>query len=194
MPRRDLTEERTEQILDALERCVARFGLGGPSLERIAEEAGMKRSILRHYVGNREDIVLAMAERLASRYREQLLDMRKYVGDSNRVPRLLECLFPREGTSRFSEVVLVEALIAEAEAVPRVGELMTSTVVETIDVVRDLLCLEFPDAGRKVVWEVAYGVVGISFNHQSLAILSLPSRFGRAAWSAARALIETLGM
>ncbi|MEM7233345.1 MAG: helix-turn-helix domain-containing protein, partial [Planctomycetota bacterium] len=72
MPRRDLTKERTEQILDALERCVVHFGLGGTSLERIAEEAEMKRSILRHYVGNRDDLIVAMAERLAARYRRQL--------------------------------------------------------------------------------------------------------------------------
>ena len=32
MPRRDLTEERTEQILEAYERCVARFGLEGTHL------------------------------------------------------------------------------------------------------------------------------------------------------------------
>ena len=53
MGRPDLTEVRTAEILDAFERCVARFGLEGSSLERDAEEAGMKRSILRHYIGNR---------------------------------------------------------------------------------------------------------------------------------------------
>ena len=41
MGRPNLTEVRTSEILDAFERCVARFGLEGSSLERVAEEAGI---------------------------------------------------------------------------------------------------------------------------------------------------------
>ena len=64
MPRPDLTEQRTAEILDAFERCIVRHGLDGSSLEKIGEEAGMKRPILRHYVGNREALVMALAERV----------------------------------------------------------------------------------------------------------------------------------
>jgi hypothetical protein len=30
------------------------FGLEGSTLERVAEHAGMKRSVVRHYLGNRD--------------------------------------------------------------------------------------------------------------------------------------------
>ena len=60
MGRPNLTEVRTAEILDAFERCVARYGLEGSSLERVAEEAGVKRSILRHYIGNRDEMITGL--------------------------------------------------------------------------------------------------------------------------------------
>ena len=38
MPRPSVKAERTEEILDAFERCVARYGVEGSTLERIAEQ------------------------------------------------------------------------------------------------------------------------------------------------------------
>ena len=34
------------------------------SLEKVADQAGMKRPIIRHYVGNRDDLILALTERV----------------------------------------------------------------------------------------------------------------------------------
>ena len=63
MPRRSLKEERRSQILDAFEICVARYGVEGATLERVAEEAGLARPLIRHNVGNREDLLDALLER-----------------------------------------------------------------------------------------------------------------------------------
>jgi hypothetical protein len=41
------------QILDAYEECVLQFGLEATSLEAIADQARIKRSVVRHYMGNR---------------------------------------------------------------------------------------------------------------------------------------------
>ena len=69
MGRPSLAEQRKEEILDAFGRCVAKFGLEGSSLEKIAEEAGMRRSILRHYLGNRDEMVIALAKKVIGEYR-----------------------------------------------------------------------------------------------------------------------------
>ena len=79
MPRPSLKEQRTEEILDAFERCIHRVGLSGSSLEVIAEEAGMKRSILRHYIGNRDDILEALAARTISRYQSETDELMDYL-------------------------------------------------------------------------------------------------------------------
>ena len=51
-------DDRYEQIMQALIRCVARYGVEGASLAQIAEEAGLKRPLVRHHLGNREDMEL----------------------------------------------------------------------------------------------------------------------------------------
>jgi len=193
MPRPSLAAERTSQILDAMERCVARFGLEGTSLEEVAREAGVKRSILRHYVGNREDLVRAMALRFAERYQEQLRELNEFVGDSPRIERLLDSLFPPTTEDRFRDVLIVEALIAAADQDDEIRSLMAETVENSIATVRDILRLEVPTADARRAWDIAYGVVGIYFNHESLHPLALPRRHRTAARNSARLLIESLG-
>ncbi|MEM7164564.1 MAG: helix-turn-helix domain-containing protein [Planctomycetota bacterium] len=191
MPRRDLTEERTEQILAAYERCVARFGLEGTSLERVAEEAEVKRSLLRHYVGNRDDLVLAMAERFGQRYRDQLQAMTQHIREGQ-TRDLLDILFAKTSSGDVHDVLIMEALIVASGQFDEIRALVSLLVEETINAVRDQLRLTFPRADAKNVWTIAYGVVAIYFNLESLAPLRLPRRHRSSARSAAGALIETL--
>ena len=67
MARPSKAEERKEQILDAFERCVVRTGLQGITLEKVAREAELPRSLVRHFVGNRDEMVEAVFERFMRR-------------------------------------------------------------------------------------------------------------------------------
>jgi AcrR family transcriptional regulator len=67
MARPSKAEERKEQILDAFERCVVLEGIQGVTLEKVAKEAGLPRSLVRHFVGNRDDMVAAVFDRFALR-------------------------------------------------------------------------------------------------------------------------------
>ncbi len=192
MPRKDLTKERTEQILDALEHCVERFGIGGTSLEQVAQEAGVKRSLIRHYIGNREDLILAMAKRLTTKYASQMRWLADSLRGPKRIDSLLNALFPKEPVGSFRDVIVVEQLIAAAPEFPEIRGLMTSLVEGTIEGIRDQLGLAYPGPDPRTAWTIAHGVVGIYFNHHSLAPLQLPSRHRTAARFSARALIETL--
>ncbi|NJM06754.1 TetR/AcrR family transcriptional regulator [Candidatus Gracilibacteria bacterium] len=71
MGRKSLAEERREDILAAFERCIARYGIDVP-LEQIADEAGVKRSLIRHYLGNRDELVEQVIERIAVEYPRQV--------------------------------------------------------------------------------------------------------------------------
>ena len=65
--RRSLASTRRPQILRAFEACVLRYGLEGSSLERIAQEAGVRRSLIRHYFGNRNELTEALIEGVIER-------------------------------------------------------------------------------------------------------------------------------
>ena len=62
-----LAESRRAQILDAYEECVLQFGMEARSLEAIADQAGIKRSVVRHDMGNRAELRRAFVERIISR-------------------------------------------------------------------------------------------------------------------------------
>jgi len=188
-----LTAERTAQILDAFERCVARYGLEGSSLERVAEEAGVKRSILRHYVGNRDDLILALGERVIAKYRSDIGELIGSVTSKGRVNKLLEFFFPDQPFETIESTLIVESLIAAAEKYPRIRELKTEYIEELVATTADQLRQEYPTVTRQQCWAVAYGVVCICFNQESLVPLQLPNKFLQAARNSARRLIESLG-
>jgi len=192
MGRPNLTEVRTKEILDAFESCVARYGLEGSSLERVADAANMKRSILRHYIGNRDDLVTALAERVTANFRTGLQEYFADTSVSDRIRRVLVFLFPDQPSSSTESVLVVEALIAAGDKYPNVRELMLSYVEDLIKQITRELVAVFPSANRQRCWEVAYGIVSICFNQESLAPLGLTPKYLKAARSSARILIQSL--
>lgn len=192
MPRPDLTEERTALILDAFARCVARQGLDATSLENVADEAGVKRSILRHYIGNRDDLVLALAQRSITRYRADVVTMIESLPETRPAHALLDYLFWDHGMDSADDVQVVEAMIAAAGRDERIRALVKAWVDEFIQAVADTLHRHFPGADKSRCWSAAYGVVGIYNNHESLVQLRLPDTYRRAGRAAAEALVETL--
>lgn len=57
MGRRSLAKERRAQIIAVTINCMAVHGFAGTTLERIAEMASMTRGHVRHYVGNRDNLL-----------------------------------------------------------------------------------------------------------------------------------------
>ncbi|MEM8668167.1 MAG: TetR/AcrR family transcriptional regulator [Planctomycetota bacterium] len=192
MGRPDLTEQRTAEILDAFERCVGRYGLEGSSLERIAEEAGMKRSILRHYVGNRDDLVVALTHRVVAKYRMGLKELRDSIRANKRIDDLIECLLPNRTHATGESILVIEALIAASEHYEEVREHMSRYMDDVVSLMTEQLQLEFPKRSKSECWSVAYGVVCIWFNQESLVTLDLPAKYLKSARISMRALIESL--
>lgn len=72
MARPRLSDQRQEEILAAFEACVVRQGLEKTTLEDVAQAAGQQRSLVRHFAGNRSDMVAALIERMVRRSEERL--------------------------------------------------------------------------------------------------------------------------
>jgi TetR/AcrR family transcriptional repressor of bet genes len=59
--RPSVADARRRQILEAAIRCLSNRGLAASTLDGIAAEAGMARGHVRHFVGNRDEILTAAA-------------------------------------------------------------------------------------------------------------------------------------
>ena len=192
MGRPSLVAERTTEILDAFERCIVRFGIESSSLERIAEEANMKRSILRHYVGNRDDLVAALADRVTQQYRELFDEYVAGHSDLEPVQQLIGFLFPAKPLSTAQSLWVLESLIAISATSADIRRKMFDYVDGLVERSATMLHQSYTNASKKDCWTVAYGVVSICFNQESLAALEPPSKYARAAEAAAWALVRTL--
>ena len=196
MGRPDLSGPRRDQILDALERCVARDGLAGTSLDAIAAEAGVKRQLIRHYLGNRDEVVRAFGRRLVARLRADVEAMTAALPGRDRVAAMLEMLFggaPGSAGDSAASVLLLESMIASAEREPEFSELVAGYVEALVDAIGAELRRERPGASASDVRDVASGIVGLCFHDVSLRPLGPPWGDGRTALAAARRLVSTLG-
>ena len=191
MPRKSLAGERTEQILDAFERCVVKYGLEGSSLEKIGEEAGMKRTILRHYIGNRKDLIHALCDRVVERWEWQLAHLKKTPFAEGEGKKFVDYLF-LSGKETGDSILVAESLIASAEMFPEVGESMKESISNYTKVLSEHLKKITPRATPQNCWQVAYGILAIIFNEVSLVTLHLPPKFQQASRKAALRLVESL--
>lgn len=92
MGRPSLAAERTEQIVLAACRCVARYGLDEATLEQISLESGLSRGHIRHYVGSRDNLMNLVWARVS----ETFLSRLTHVGTADpheHVERLLDHLY-----------------------------------------------------------------------------------------------------
>lgn len=192
MARPSLKEQRSKEILDAFARCVARYGVEGSTLDRIAEEAGVKRTLLRHYIGNRDDLIAALGARVEADFMVRTEALFDALPPTGRVEWLIEALFHTDSQSSAEDVAVAQALISASDLYPDIAKSLRAWVLSFDSLIVGELAASYPDAREADIQAVAFGLLGIYLNADALAPLGLPRRFGAAAKTAARKLVETL--
>ena len=191
MPRPSKKAERTEEILDAFERCVARFGVEGSTLERVAEEAGLQRSLLRHYVGNRDELLQALLDRFFAKSNRQTTSLFDALPTTNRANVLINYLFDESfSDTHFAQVA--QGLVAAAPNHDKLQSRVRAWVLKFVDSIADEVHQSFPKATPEEVYEVAAGIVGIYFNVESVSPLGRVKKLRSASKDAASRLVSTL--
>ncbi len=69
MGRRVMKEERREQILEALSRCLLKKPFKETSIKDIAREAGVNHGVLHYYFSGKEEILLTFLDHFINRYK-----------------------------------------------------------------------------------------------------------------------------
>lgn len=193
MGRKSLADERTEEILDAFERCILKYGLEGTSLEQVAEEASVKRSIIRHYIGNRDDVVTALIDRLMSDYEQGLTALFTHVRKSKWIPMLLESLFEEQDVKEERKSrILAEIVASGKERYPEPMARFITFYEGMIKQVADAFGQLYPNASASKCQEVAYSIFALSSATEDLRWAGLRAQYSQVAQNAAASLIEQL--
>lgn len=195
MGRKSLATKRKIEILDAFERCVVQYGLEGTSLDQIADEAGMKRSIIRHYIGNRDELVDTLIERIVMNYRAKLDELDRQVQGipaSYYLTEVIDYLFRTEKDNSVQEQIITHVLITAKNRYPRAKQLLVELFNTMITSLANDLIDAFPAAGEARCKKVAYGIICLSMMNDSMMWLGLDPALNQSARICADDLLRTL--
>jgi AcrR family transcriptional regulator len=108
-----------DRVLDALERCLARYGVDRTSMTDIAREMGVARTTLYRQVGSLEEALALMSSRRFHRFLDELVGL----GAQGITPELFVQVVVRTVRSALADPIAQRILQAE----PRlVGDYLTS--------------------------------------------------------------------
>ncbi|MGW2611834.1 TetR/AcrR family transcriptional regulator [Streptomyces mirabilis] len=193
MGRPSLATERRQQVLEAASRCLARGGLAGATLEKIAEESGLSRSHVRHYVGNRDDLLLALVEWVQERDDRAFATAVEEAPPERRLGVAMDHLFGPWFLSAGDETGVILELIRAGQSDEKLREAIMSGYRLMLGAIDSGLAAEFPASTPAVRRGTAYGLLCLAIGNAVISDLDRPLGSGGLIRVAGEALVAQLG-
>ena len=192
MPRKSLAKERRQQILDAFERCISKQGLEATTLEQVADEADMTRSIIRHYIGNRDELVEALVDRRLKESTDDLIQQYAGLSPQDSVQLTLANMFPE--TKEFDERdrIFLEVMTVNKDLYPVARKKLKTAFEALIKSFADDLKRVYRNASRQQCDQVAYAIICISEMNETFMGIGVNQRYNTSAQQIADTLLKTL--
>jgi len=192
MPRPSKKTERIDEILQAFQRCILQYGLAGSSLELIATEAGMQRSLVRHFAGTRNKLIGLLASSIIEETDEQWRQFKEALPRRGAIGWLLEGLFSPQRDTNDKQIIL-STLTHESGNNPALRAMLEGWIEQFLGDLKEILKQEYPNASPEDLSAVSFGVCSLYINLDSMATpLELEHKFRADAFRAAEQLISTL--
>jgi AcrR family transcriptional regulator len=186
-----LAGTRRPQILAAFEDCVLKYGLEGSSLERIAQQAGVRRSLIRHYFGNRDELTEALIAGVIARTVAESEDMARAAGAEGGAAALAGYLTG----SRFADKrddALIDALMAVSHRDPDLRAQLRRKYQAFQRAIEQQLRRSFPSAAAEDIRVTSYGLMCLAVGSASMHDLEFPASKRNYARRTAMQLIGLL--
>jgi AcrR family transcriptional regulator len=187
-----MKDQRSHEILDAYLTCVARFGLEGATQARIAEEAGVKRPLLRHYLGNKDEMITALADYVVAGFTESLDGLRQALPNRATPSDLVDALFAEDSGTDPRLMLAYQALVTAIPERPDLRQDLMASLTEFFDMVEDILKRATPDAPDSSIRAVTQGISAIFVSMDALSPLEPPAIWRAELKLAASLLASTL--
>ena len=185
-------KERRAQILDAVEECIVEYGIERTTMGKVADVAGVPRSLIHHYLGNREALLQVAAARAVANVDRTLRQGLAESEGGDVIERLLDILFgPRMRDRRITH--LIDELGAASLRDAGVRQLLADMYDSFVSDFERRLAKSFPDVPAEQRRDVAHAVVVLVESSSRFADYGFdPDNYRRARRIAAR-LIADLG-
>ena len=174
MARPSLKQDRQKIILQAFTECIAAKGLNATTLDDIALKSQMRRSLLRHNVGNRTELINQVAEYVSTEFETIWREQRTQYANDNKNEWLLKILFNSNPDEKYQALIpAFFSLLASAHRYPEVTQRLKKCFNVYLDDITQELVRRHPKASENDCRQVSLGIVGIFFNWDSFLSLDL---------------------
>jgi AcrR family transcriptional regulator len=183
-------EERMAQILRAMAGVVAKDGLASATLARVAEAAGLQRTLVLHYFGSRSRLLQAFVDEAVAAYGTAMLR----VGEDSTVNRRLDAMFAPGAYRDRGDLVLWLELVALGARDGQVGERLRALWTQRwLPDLEQQLHAQYPSATNGDIQGAAYALACLFEAHWMFHVQGVggPERADQAR-QAARAVLATL--
>ncbi|MGR3321778.1 MAG: TetR/AcrR family transcriptional regulator [Pseudooceanicola sp.] len=192
MSERDKSQ-RKEDILHAAKELIRDHGIQSLTYERIANQAGLSRQLLRYYYADLDEIIVELCELLANRYRQLLV---AGIVDVNQVGRLkffLDFFFDLlEDHPMPDDLEVYDSLVAYAVGSERLKDRLCGQYLTLGQVIVHELAIAHPELDGKRCEELSYLFVSMMHAHWSfVATLGHSREHSRLTRSAIDRLIAS---
>lgn len=171
MGRIDIGDQRRPQIIAAARRVISLHGIDGATQERIAEEAGMARAHIRHYLGNRDELLDAVWTATIGDYVRSVEEATAVMGSHTDVAssfdRLLELSFVYE-----EDDAVILAYLHKARENERVRSRTHATYAYVEECIARLLRAASPESAPDRIAVRAHALMAMSMGAIMLDLLN----------------------
>ena len=193
MPRLSIKDQRAKEIVSAFERCIVRNGINGAQLEKIAAESGIQRPALRHFIGNREELIYELTKSIANEYTQMLTTAGKLLDQVGSSPNdLLVILFMQSRLTTPERIIVFVNLYSISHRYPYVKKQLSKWYLDYVDWVAGQLAKFKPKASKQDLDATAIALVSMSLNFASLAPLEIKDADSNNIMNAGAKLIKAL--
>lgn len=168
MARPSVEQERRAEIFDAAARCVVKFGLSRLTLEKIAEEAGMSRGHIRHFVGNRDDLIVGLAAWMHERNAEA---SDEGSGAALAIDEMFEYLYGDEFSEPGDENTVILELLTASRSNAELRAAMLGGYNQTREAIRTALADRFPRLPAAEVSDASYSFLALALGNAVMSDL-----------------------
>lgn len=155
MARPSVAAERREQIIEATLLTIARHGVSSASLDRIAETAGMARGHVRHFAGNRDELLADTARSVFSEDGEPTILPPSAVTFAD----ALDYLFGEDFTRSDAENAVVLGFVELARTTPAIADILALAYGRTRERLAELAAIAYPGVASASLSVIADGTL-----------------------------------
>lgn len=184
-----MAAKRRGQIVDAFLSLVVKQGLEQVNLADVAAASGVQQAAIRHFVGNRDDLIVAAIDELNRRY---LAGCYAVAAESPDIETLVRMFFD-PSVSHDPDAIAFFHLVPESFH----REATLAAVKEAYEiflrVIADGLRRSYPDAGEARIRDTAYAIGCLMEMSGTLQRMGFPRARATGAATAALVLARELG-